>query len=125
MTNNKTTLGEMLMENDKKHEATKLASPGESILFYDTETSGFRSKKLSYDDICQAWVLQLAWILAKDGEVISSGNHIIHGEGKAPINYHAEKVHGISLRKTLEEGKPEAYVIDMFWADFIKADKVW
>ncbi|MEE9528974.1 MAG: 3'-5' exonuclease [Dehalococcoidia bacterium] len=137
MTSNKTTLGEMLMENAKKNAAMVKGEDYECtpdpatepsyanlILFYDTETSGFRSGKKHYDDPSQAWVVQLAWILARDEEVVSSGNHIICGDGKADINYRAQEVHGISMEKSLEVGVPEGYVTDLFLRDFTKAASV-
>ncbi len=85
----------------------------EMELFFDVETSGFPSKKLEPDDKKQAWAIQLAAVLSTKDTIIHELNVLIQPEGRE-MNYHAEKVHGISIEKAQAEGIPEAEAIAQF-----------
>jgi len=82
-------------------------------LFYDTETSGFPSKKIEHDHADQAWAIQLAAVLSTKDEIIAEMNVMIQPDGRT-MNYHAEKIHGISLEKAQVEGIPEVEAIARF-----------
>ena len=82
-------------------------------LFFDVETSGFISKKIDFDHKDQAWAIQLAAILSTKDEIIQELNLLIKPAGRA-MNYHAEKIHGISLDKAEAEGRDEKEVIARF-----------
>ena len=75
-------------------------------LFFDTETSGFLSKKLPFDDRSQAWCVQIGAVLSTQEEIISDLNILIQANGRE-MNYHAQKIHGISIEKADAEGLPE------------------
>lgn len=82
------------------------------ILFFDTETSGF-IKKVPADDPEQAWTVQIGAILCTQETEIDKMNTIIQSAGRS-INYHAEKVHGISVDQADAEGVPELEAAETF-----------
>lgn len=91
------------------------------ILFFDTETSGFIKKALSADHPDQAWTIQVGAILAnKDGN-IDKMDRIIKANGR-DINYHAQKIHGISAEKADAEGLEELAVAEEFGLLLRQAD---
>ena len=91
------------------------------ILFFDTETAGFIKKALSADHPDQAWAVQIGAILAnKDGD-IAKMDMIIKANGRE-INYHAEKIHGISAEKADAEGLEELEVAEEFGLLLRQAD---
>lgn len=91
------------------------------ILFFDTETSGFIKKALPADHPDQAWAIQVGAILAnKDGD-IAKMDMIIRANGR-DINYHAQKIHGISVEKTDAEGLDELEVAEEFGLLLRQAD---
>lgn len=75
-------------------------------LFFDTETSGFMSKKLSFNDSKQAWCVQIGAVLSTATEIIADLNVIIKANGR-DMNYHAQKIHGITVEQADAEGIPE------------------
>ena len=84
------------------------------ILFFDTETSGFIKKALSADHPEQAWTVQIGALLTDlDGNEIDRLNIIIKANNRE-INYHAEKIHGISIEQTEEEGIDEKDAAEQF-----------
>lgn len=91
------------------------------ILFFDTETSGFIKKALAADHPDQAWTIQVGAILAnKDGD-IAKMDRIIKANGRE-INYHAQKIHGISTDKADAEGLEELDVAEEFGLLLRQAD---
>ena len=91
------------------------------ILFFDTETSGFISKKIPFDHPDQAWTVQIGAILAdKDGD-LAKMNTIIKANGRS-MNPFAQKVHGISPEKADEEGVEELEVAEEFGLLLKQAD---
>ncbi len=93
------------------------------VLFFDTETSGFISKKLTADDPEQAWCIQIGAILATQDEELGKMNTIIQSNGR-DINYHAEKVHGISAEQSDEDGVPELEAAEEFGMLLRQADLI-
>lgn len=101
------------------------------VMVYDTETSGFRNKNLSYDDKDQAWVVQLAWILGTEERIISCGNFIINNKIflEATDDYiyrtihpKAAEVHGISVEDSSQYGHYENKIACLFLADALESD---
>ena len=92
-------------------------------LIFDVETTGLaKNKKAPLTDF-DNWprVVQLAWQLHDSkGKLLSHQNHIIRPDGFT-IPYNAEKVHGISTQRALEEGKPLKEVLGLFAEDLHKA----
>ena len=95
----------------------------EKILFFDTETSGFIKKALSYDDPEQAWLVQIGAILGNANETFDEINCLIKANGRE-INYHAEQIHGFSAEKTEAEGIDELSAAEQFGLLLNQADKV-
>lgn len=93
------------------------------VLFFDTETSGFISNKISFDDPEQAWTVQIGAILSTADDEIDKMNTIIQSNGR-DINYHAEKVHGISAEKADADGVPELEAAEEFGMLLRQADLV-
>lgn len=88
--------------------------PG-SYLFFDTETTGLpRNWSLPVTDLAN-WprLVQLAWVLYKDGLEIDSKEYIIKPEGFV-IPDDVLKVHGISNEKAHSEGVLLKGVLDEF-----------
>ncbi|MBM3426982.1 MAG: PHP domain-containing protein, partial [Bacteroidetes bacterium] len=88
-------------------------------LIFDTETTGLpRSYNAPMSDL-DNWprLVQLAWQLHDDrGRLLSNKNFIIRPEGFT-IPYNAEKVHGISTKRALEEGHPLHEILQVFRED--------
>src|SRR5690606_11863994 len=83
---------------------------------YDTETTGFPKRNDAPLTDFDNWprMVQIAWQLHGEmGEFIEAKNFIIKPEG-FDIPYGAEKIHGISTKKALEEGHPLDEVLNQF-----------
>ena len=92
-------------------------------LIFDTETTGLPANRQAPLTDFDNWprIVQMAWQLHDArGKLLSAQNFIIRPEGFT-IPYNAEKVHGISTRRALEEGRPLKEVLDKFSADLEKA----
>ncbi len=95
-------------------------------LIFDTETTGLPKNRQAPLTDFDNWprVVQLAWQLHDHkGKLLSNHNIIIRPDGFT-IPYNAEKVHGISTKRALEEGKPLAEVLGLFAKDLEKAQWV-
>jgi DNA polymerase III epsilon subunit-like protein len=97
---------------------------GKYLLFFDTETTGlpknWKASILDFDN----WprLVQLAYLIYDfDGNLIEEGNHIIKPEG-FKIPYDAEKVHGISTEKALQQGEQLELILDQFNKRIEKAE---
>jgi DNA polymerase-3 subunit alpha len=92
-------------------------------LVFDTETTGLpRDYNAPMSDV-DNWprLVQLAWQLHDErGKLLSQHNYIIRPEGFT-IPYNAEKVHGISTKRALEEGHELKSILGIFEGDVIKA----
>jgi len=85
-------------------------------LFFDTETTG-----LPYGSVSdyEKWprIIQIAWLLADENKDIKSKNsYIIRPEGYG-IPKRVIKIHGITMKRALEEGVELDYALHRFLAD--------
>ena len=88
-------------------------------LIFDTETTGLPKDWTAPLSDFDNWprMVQLAWqIHGIDGELIDVKNFIITPEGY-DIPYNAEKIHGISTERALDQGKDLKEVLDIFIKD--------
>ena len=91
-------------------------------LIFDTETSGFMKKGLDAFDTEQAWSVQLAWILASKNKVYHQFESLIRTSPDKEINYHAEKIHGISKIETDLFGINEDLICSFFKESLTRCD---
>jgi len=82
-------------------------------LFFDTETSGFMSKKTDFDHPEQAWCVQIGAILSSATETFAELNVLIQSN-KRTMNYHAQQIHGITVERADAEGIPESEACSAF-----------
>lgn len=95
-------------------------------LIFDTETTGLPKNKQAPLTDFDNWprVVQIAWQLHDhSGKLLSNENIIVKPDGFT-IPFNAEKVHGISTQRALDEGSPLAEVLDRFTEDLNKADLI-
>ena len=95
-------------------------------LIFDTETTGLPKNKQSPLTDFDNWprVVQIAWQLHNHtGKLLSNQNIIVKPDGFT-IPFNAEKVHGISTQRAMEEGSPLAEVLDLFTEDLKGADLI-
>jgi DNA polymerase III epsilon subunit-like protein len=112
------TIGEKQMS-----EESKIVTEETKVLLFDFESSGFITKSLPADDPGQAWAVQVGAILATQNEDLEKIDLIIHSNGRE-INYHAQKIHGISVEQCDEEGLPELDVAEAFGLLLHRADLI-
>jgi DNA polymerase III epsilon subunit-like protein len=67
-------------------------------LFFDVETSGFISKKLSASDPGQAWFMQIAFILSEKDRICTEFSTLIRAENRK-CHPGAQAVHQISVEE--------------------------
>ncbi|MCS5663909.1 MAG: DNA polymerase III subunit alpha, partial [Flavobacteriales bacterium] len=85
-------------------------------LIYDTETTGLPKNFSAPVSDSENWprLVQIAWQLHNDmGELIEVKNFIVRPEGFT-IPYNAEKIHGISTKRALEQGVDLSFVLQEF-----------
>jgi DNA polymerase-3 subunit alpha len=89
------------------------------FLIFDTETTGLPLRNDAPLEDLENWprLVQLAWqVHDLNGKLVHSKDFTIKPEGFT-IPYSAEKVHGISTKKALEEGFPLTEVLETFATD--------
>ena len=93
-------------------------------LFYDTETSGFLPKKNTpaLPALKQPWIVQMGMILTDGEEILNRMSFMIQAGGR-DISPGAEKVHKISVEKTIY-GIRELQALEIFLTMFYKADQI-
>jgi DNA polymerase III epsilon subunit-like protein len=91
------------------------------ILFFDTETSGFIKKDLTFDHPDQAWTVQIGAILANQNDDFAKINTIIKANGRS-MNPFAQEIHGISPEKADAEGVDELMAAEEFGLMLYQAD---
>jgi DNA polymerase-3 subunit alpha len=94
------------------------------FLVFDTETTGLPSNYNAPISDSDNWprMVQIAWqLISEKGKLLSFASYIIKPEG-FEIPYAAEKVHGISTKRALDEGKDLLFVLDEFAKVIDKAD---
>ena len=92
-------------------------------LIFDTETTGVPHNKTAPITDLDNWprLVQIAWQLHDEkGKLLSLHNYLIKPEG-FDIPFKAEKVHGISTKRALEEGHSLKKVLDLFIQDMNKS----
>ncbi|MCP4607689.1 MAG: 3'-5' exonuclease [Planctomycetes bacterium] len=95
---------------------SRLTTP---TLFFDTETSAFMNKKIPFDDPHQAWCVQIGAVLdvpvkdSKEDSKVTELNVLIQANGRT-MNYHAQKIHGITVEQSDVEGIPEVEATSKF-----------
>jgi DNA polymerase-3 subunit alpha len=85
-------------------------------LIYDTETTGLPKNFSAPVSDSENWprLVQVAWQLHNDmGELIEVKNFIVRPEGFT-IPFNAQKIHGISTQRALEQGVDLAFVLEEF-----------
>jgi DNA polymerase-3 subunit alpha len=95
-------------------------------LIFDTETTGVPHNKSAPITDLDNWprLVQLAWQLHDPkGRLISNHSYIIKPDG-FDIPFKAEKVHGISTRRAMEEGIELKGVFDYFLKDLEKTKQL-
>jgi DNA polymerase-3 subunit alpha len=95
-------------------------------LIFDTETTGLpKNKKAPLTDF-DNWprVVQIAWQLHDRAGKLSSNENLIVKPDGFTIPFNAEKVHGISTQRALDEGLPLDEVLDRFTEDLNKANLI-
>ncbi len=95
-------------------------------LIFDTETTGLPKNKQAPLTDFDNWprVVQIAWQLhGSTGNLISHENMIVKPDGFT-IPFNAEKVHGISTQRAMDEGLPLDKVLGRFSEDLAKAEAI-
>ncbi|TRX55956.1 DNA polymerase III subunit alpha [Fulvivirga sp. M361] len=95
-------------------------------LIFDTETTGLPHNYTAPITDLDNWprMVQIAWQLHDaHGKLLSNHNLIVRPEGYT-IPYNAEKIHGISTKRALEEGHDLKEVLETFSKDLEKAQIV-
>lgn len=93
-------------------------------LIFDTETTGLPKNWNAPLEDLDNWprLVQLAWqVHDAHGKLISAQNFIVKPEGFT-IPFNAEKVHGISTQRALDEGHDLEKVLNIFTEDLNKAE---
>jgi DNA polymerase III epsilon subunit-like protein len=94
---------------------------------FDTETSGFPSKKLAPNASNQARILQLVWILVERIEdeeylVKKARNAYFQVPSGFQVPLEASRIHGITLQLLHLKGEPARQVLEEFACDLKEAD---
>ncbi len=96
---------------------------GGTFLFFDTETTGLPLNWRAPVDDFSNWprMVQIAWVLYKDGVKLSSSNFIIMPEG-FEIPAESSKIHGITTERAKKDGVSLLKVLKQFQGCAAKAD---
>jgi len=92
-------------------------------LFFDTETSGFPSKKLPKGHPDQAWIVQIGFLFEVDEKILNQGCFLIQADGRT-IHPGAQKVHNISAETTEQYGISDQIIADIMSYYLRKSDFV-
>ncbi len=95
-------------------------------LIFDTETTGLPKNYNAPITDLDNWprLVQIAWQLHDErGALVAAQNYIVKPEGFT-IPYNAEKVHGISTKRALEEGHDLKKVLGLFATDLEKSQVI-
>jgi DNA polymerase III subunit alpha len=93
-------------------------------LIFDTETTGLPKNWNAPLEDLDNWprLVQIAWqVHDKNGNLTSAQNFIIKPQGFT-IPFNAEKIHGISTQRAIDEGHDLREVLDIFTEDLAKAE---
>ena len=106
-----------------RENAKKYARQGDLYLFFDTETTGTPLNYKAPSSDTRNWprLVQLGWILmTKNGKKVSEKSYIVKPKDFT-IPADATKIHKITTKMALEQGRELSFVIDEFLKDFNKA----
>jgi len=109
-----------------RENAKKYARQSDLYLFFDTETTGTPMNYKAPSSDTRNWprLVQLGWILMTEkGKKVSEKNYIVKPNGFT-IPAEATKIHNITTKMALEQGRELSFVIDEFLKDFNKAKYV-
>lgn len=93
-------------------------------LIFDTETTGLPKNWNAPLEDLDNWprLVQIAWqVHDKHGNLTSAQNFIIKPDGFT-VPFNAEKIHGISTQRAIDEGHDLTEVLDIFTQDLEKAE---
>jgi len=109
----------------KKTENTTQIKSNETYLFFDTETTGLpRDWNASVNDV-DNWprIVQISWVIYKNGTKISSSDFIIKPEGfKIPVE--SSDIHGVTTERAEKEGVSLRAVLTEFQNLIEQADLI-
>lgn len=109
-----------------RENAKKYARRSNLYIFFDTETTGTPLNYKAPSSDARNWprLVQLGWILmTENGKKVSDKNYIVKPNGFT-IPADATKIHNITTKMALEQGRELSFVIDEFLKDFNKAKYV-
>lgn len=92
-------------------------------MFFDTETTDMLNFKRPLTDPSQPGLVQIAWELWENGNLIAEHDHTIHPYG-FKISAGAMKAHGITEAYATEFGEPLDEVMPQFFKDAARATKL-
>lgn len=95
------------------------------VLIFDTESTGLPVEEKDPFHYPEYWprLVQLAWILAEDEQILQEQSFLISPEGFS-IPRSATEIHGITTERAKEEGKPLAEVLAAFSEALKEADVI-
>ena len=84
-------------------------------LVFDTETTGITRLSFANENNYRKWprMVQIAWIIADDGHILTSEDHLVAPEGFT-IPAKAIQIHGISQNRAEREGIPASEALRAF-----------
>ena len=92
-------------------------------LFFDVETSGFHKNGIEPDNLSQAWIVQLAFILSDDKKIYHEASVLFQPpDVSSTIHPAAQRTHGISLDQCRDYGIYEDLFFDYFTVVHTQAD---
>lgn len=94
-----------------------------TILFFDTETTGFLDDRLPVDHEAQPYIVQLAAQLCEDDGAAIAGFYFIVNPG-VEIPERAAAVHGITTARAIQFGVEPEFALFAFEALYRRADLV-
>jgi len=95
-----------------------------NYLFFDTETTGFPSKKSDLDDVSQPYIVEFSAILCDESRDTLQEFTFIVRPDKYVIPNGASDVHGITTELAMRIGIPVLFVVEAFFRLVDLADLV-
>lgn len=95
------------------------------VLIFDTESTGLPVEEKDPFHYPEYWprLVQLAWILAEDEQILQEKSFLIAPDGFS-IPKSATEIHGITTERAKEEGRPLAEVLAAFSEDLKEAEVI-
>ena len=94
-------------------------------LFFDTETTGLPEKGKNWETDYKnfPYIVQIAWQMYQDNDLIEEFNRIIKPNGWE-ISDEVSEIHNITQAIAEKEGDKEKFVLDIFINSVLKSDKI-